>query len=141
MNPAKTQCIFIGNLQLLSHITLDTIFSFDRDSIHPSIHVKNHVISMDCYATFDVHVRELNKKLVGILLHKSIISSNFKKRTHTIIVQSIVLSIINHCIKLSSPVNKILMENISKFQHKVAKVSVGVASKYDHVSATTEQLT
>ncbi len=40
LNPAKTQCIFIGNRQLLSLILPDTRISFDGDNIHPTTHVK-----------------------------------------------------------------------------------------------------
>ncbi len=41
LNPANTQCIFIGSRQLLSLIAPDTRVSFDGDSIHPTTHVKN----------------------------------------------------------------------------------------------------
>ncbi len=40
LNPAKTQCIFIGSRQVLVFIPPDTRVSFDGDSIHPSTHVK-----------------------------------------------------------------------------------------------------
>ncbi len=49
LNPAKTQCIFIGNRQLLSLVPPDTRISFDGDSIHPSTHVKNLGVYLDRY--------------------------------------------------------------------------------------------
>ncbi len=80
VNPAKTRCIFIGSCQLLSLIPPDTRVNFDGDSIHPSTHVKNLGVYLDCYMTFDVHVKELNKKVVGTLMHIYRIRLNFEKR-------------------------------------------------------------
>lgn len=41
LNPPITQCIFIGNRQVLSHIPLDTFISCDSvHNIYPSTHVK-----------------------------------------------------------------------------------------------------
>ncbi len=47
--PAKTQCIFIANRQLLSLISPDTRISFDGDNIYPSAHLKNLEVYMDRY--------------------------------------------------------------------------------------------
>ena len=41
LNPKKTQCIFIGNRQLLSRIPPETFINCDGVHIHPSTHVKN----------------------------------------------------------------------------------------------------
>ncbi len=41
---------------------------------------------MDRYMTFDLHVSELNKKVVGTLMHIYRSNLNFDKRTRTIVV-------------------------------------------------------
>ncbi len=56
MNPAKTQCIFLGNRQILSHIPTDTVLHFDGEVISPSTHVKSVGVYMDRYMLFDVPV-------------------------------------------------------------------------------------
>ncbi len=113
LNPNKTQCIFIGNHQLLTLIPLNTKISFGRDSMHPRTLVKNLGVYMDRYMAFDVHVSELNK-VIETLMHIYRISLNFEKRTRTIIVQSLVLSIINYCIRIWGPTNTTLLSNFQK---------------------------
>ncbi len=61
-------------------------------------------------------------------------SLNFEKRTRTIVVQSLVLSIINYCIRIWGTTNATLLNNVQKLQNFAAKVAVGGARKYDHVS-------
>ncbi len=139
LNPAKTRCIFIGNRQLLSLVPPDTRISFDGDSIHPSTHVKNLGIYMDRYMTFDVHISELIK-VIGTLMHIYRVSLNFEKRTRTIVVQSLVLSIINYCIRIWGTTNATLLSNVQKLQNFAAKVAVGGARKYDHVSPIIKEL-
>ncbi len=140
LNPAKTQCIFIGSRQLLSLIPPDTRVNLDGDSIHPSTHMKNLGVYLDRYMTFDVHVNELNKKVVGTLMHIYRISLNFEKRTRTIVVQSLVVSLVNYCIRIWCTTNAILLNNIQKLQNFAAKVAVGGARKYDHVSPIIKEL-
>ncbi len=49
LNSKKTQCIFIGNRQLLSQIPPNTIIDCDGDFIYPSSHVKNLGVFIDKY--------------------------------------------------------------------------------------------
>ncbi len=90
--------------------------------------------------TFDVHVNELNKKVVGTLMHVYRISLNFEKRTQTIVVQSLVLSLVNYCIRMWGTTNATLLDNVQKLQNFAAKVAVGGARKYDHVSPIIKEL-
>ncbi len=90
--------------------------------------------------TFDVHVNELNKKVIGALMHISRISLNFEKRTRTIVVQSLVLSLANYCIRIWGTTDAKLLNNVQKLQNFVAKVAVGGARKYDHVSPIIKEL-
>ncbi len=140
LNPDKTQSIFIGNRQLLSLIPPDTRIFFDGDSIHQSTHVKNLGVYMDRYMTFDVHISELNMKMIGTLMHIYRISLNFEKKTRTIVVQSLVLSIINYCIRIWGTTNATFLNNVQKLQNFAAKVAVGGARKYDHVSPIIKEL-
>ncbi len=67
-NSSKTQCTFIGNRQLLSNIPPNTMINFNGNIIHPSKHVKNLGVYIDRFMLFDVHINELNKKVIGILM-------------------------------------------------------------------------
>ncbi len=71
---------------------------------------------MDRYMTFDVHVSELNKKVIGTLMHIYRISLNFEKRTRTIVVQSLVLSIINYCIRIWGTTNATFLSNVQNYK-------------------------
>ncbi len=130
LNPAQTQGIFIGNRQLLSFIPPDTRISFDGDSIHLSIHVTNFSVYMDRYVIVDVYANELNKKVVGTLMHIYRISLNFEKRTRTIVVLSLVLIIVSYCIRIWDTTNATLLNNVQKLQNCAARVATAEARKY-----------
>ena len=65
-NSSKTQCIFIGNRQLLSNIPPNTTINFNGNIIHPSKQVKNLGVYFDRFMLFDTHINEVNKKAMGI---------------------------------------------------------------------------
>ncbi len=96
LNSKKTQCIFIGNRQQLSHIPPDTFINCDGEHIFLSTLVKNLGVYIDRYMLFDVHISEVNKKVMGILMFIRRISDNFDKSTRKIVVQTLVLSMINY---------------------------------------------
>ncbi len=62
VNPTKTQCIFLGDRQLLSRIPENVKNQFDDTSNCASSHVDNLCLHMDRYMMFDKHVNELTKK-------------------------------------------------------------------------------
>ena len=140
VNPNKTQCIFIGSRQLLSHIPEDAVIHLGDTSIRPSTSVKNLGLYMDRYMTFDTHINELSKKTIGMLIYISRVSINFDKVTRTIIVQSLVLSLINYCIRIWGTTNTTLIKKVQKLQNFAARVSIGGMKKYDHVSPALEEL-
>ncbi len=70
---------------------------------------------MDSYMTFDVHVSELSKKVVETLMHINRISLNFEQRTRALVVQSLLLSIVNYCIRIWSTTNATLLNIVQKF--------------------------
>ncbi len=71
---------------------------------------------MDRYMTFDVHVSVLSKKVIGTLMHIYRISLSLEKRTRIIVVQSLVLSIINHYISIWGTTNAALLSNIQNVE-------------------------
>ncbi len=86
--------------------------------------------------TFDLHVNEVNK-VVGTLMYIYRISLDFEKRTRTIVVQSLVLSIVNYCLRIWGTTNATLLNNVQKLQNFAAKVPVGGARQYDHISPSS----
>ncbi len=132
INPNKTQCIFINNRKLLSRIPNNTTVKLDANTITPG-NVKNLVLYIDRYMTFDVHVNELNQKIMGTLIYLHDFSDNFQKPTRVIIVSSLVLSFINYCMLTWETFNGTLLYIAQKLQNFAAKVAVGGMRKYDHV--------
>ncbi len=140
LNPKKTQCIFIGNRQVLSRIPPDIYISCDGVHIYPSTYVKNLGVYFDRYMLFDVHVSELNKKVMGILMFINRISEDFDKTTRKIVVQSLVLSVMNYCINIWGSCNKTNLLSVQKLQNFAAKIVIGGARKYDHVTPLRKEL-
>ncbi len=64
--------------------------------------------SMLCY----IHVNEVNKKVMEILLYLNRIGYDFDKLTRTIVIQSLVLSLINYCIRIWGTTSETLMNNV-----------------------------
>ena len=62
------------------------------------------------------------------------ISMNFDKSIRIIVVQSLVLSIINYCIRIWGTTNATLIQKIQRLQNFAARVSVGGLKKLDHIS-------
>lgn len=140
LNSKKTQCIFIGNRQLLGQIPPNTIIDCDGDIIYPSSYVKNLGVYIDKYMLFDVHIDQLTKKVMGTLMFINRISQNFDKSTRVLVVQSLVLSLINYCIVIWGTTNETLLHNVQKLQNFAAKVAIGCCRKYDHVSPIIKEL-
>lgn len=134
LNEAKTQCIFIGNKQLLSHIPDDIVIQFNDTRISPSYTVKNLGLYMDRYMLFDKHINELTKKVIGTLAYISRVSGHFVKCSRVIVVQALVLSVLNYCIKIWGTTNNSRIQRAQKLQNFATRVAVGGLRKYDHVS-------
>ena len=118
VNPKKTQCIFIDSRQLLSYIPENVVIQIGDTSIRPSTYVKNLGLYMDPYMTFDTHISELSKKVIGMLIYISRVGINFDESTRKMIVQSLVLSLINYCIQIWSTTNNSFIQKsaeIAKF--------------------------
>ncbi len=128
LNPKETQCIFIGNRQILSAIPPNTFINCDGNHIYPVTHVKDLYVYLDRYMLFDVHITELSNKLFGNtdVMYINRISDNFDKSTRVLLVESLVLSLISYCISIRGSTNKTLLQNIQKLQNFAAKVATGL---------------
>ncbi len=88
LSSSKTQCVFIGDRQLLSSIPPNTT-TFNGDIMYPSNHVKNFGVHIDRYMLFDVHINELNKKKeMGIFMYISRINDKLDKQNRIIIIDT-----------------------------------------------------
>ena len=140
VNEAKTQCIFIGSRQYISRIPEDTVLKFNDNNLTPSKYVKNLGVYMDQYMLFDTHIDEMAKKVTGILFYINRIKDRFETSTRIILVQSLVLSVLNYCSNIWGMTNKTQIERVQKLQNFAAKVAIGGARKYDHVSPILDKL-
>ena len=95
---------------------------------------------MDQYLLYDVHIDKITKKMTGILYYLNCIKSRFDLHTRTMLVQADVISILNYCLRIWGMTTKTQMEKAQKLQNFAAKVAVGDARKYDHVSPILERL-
>ena len=140
VNAKKTQCIFIGNRQLIARIPDNTTINYDSNAIIPSKHAKNLGVIFDCHMCFDVHVDELYKRVMGILIYVNRIKDNFEKSTRITIVESLILSLLNYCCIIWGSASKTLLHKTQKLQNFAARVAHGTARKYDHVSPILNDL-
>ena len=140
LNSSKTQCIIIGNRQLLTHVPSDTVIRIDGDTITPSNSVKNLGVYIDRFMVFDKHTDVMSKKVTGILMFLSRVSGNLDKPSRILVVQSIVLSLINYCIRIWGTTNLTVINKVQKLQNFAAKVAMGGARKFDHVTPIIQKL-
>ena len=89
---------------------------------------------------FNEHINEVNKKVIGTLAYISRISNYFDKSTRTMVVQSLVLSVINFCIRIWGSTSECQKIRVQKLQNFAARVAVGGLRKFDHVSPAFEEL-
>ena len=140
LNTKKTQCIFIGTRQLIPMIPEDTAITFHNTKIYPSSHVKNLGVHIDKYMTFDTHLHEITRKVIGTLLYINRVKHCFDKPTRIVVIQSLVLSLINYCNTIWGTTNTTLINATQKLQNFAIRVADGKARKYDHVTPIFQEL-
>ncbi len=69
LNAKKTKCIFLGKGQIILKIPENTTLKFHDTTIKPSSSVKNLGVHFDNYMTFETHVNEMSKKVMGTLMY------------------------------------------------------------------------
>ena len=140
VNEQKTQCMFTGSRQLVSLIPSDTVINFGNAVITPSKSVKNLGIYMDQYMLFDIHINYISSKINGILMFLNRIKERFDRETRVIVVQSLVLSIINYCLKVWGLTSQQQIQRVQKLENFAAKVAFGDVRKYDHATPVLREL-
>ena len=140
LNESKTQYIFFGTRQYVSRIPVNSNIKFNDIILTPSQKVKNLGVYMDCSLTFNVHIDELQKKVTGTLLYLNRVCDRFEFDCRVMVIQSLVLSVLNYCLRVWGSTNKTQMGRVKKLQNFAAKVAVGGAKKYDHVTPIFEKL-
>ena len=140
VNEQKTQCIFIGSRQLIAKIPPETRIRFGETLIIPSSNVKNLGIHMDQYMLFDIHINHISRKINGLLIALNRIKDRIDKKSREIVVQSLVLSVINYCLRVYGMTTKEPIERIQKLQNFTARVAHGETRKYDHITPVMDEL-
>ena len=140
INEQKTQCIFIGSRQLIAKIPSETRIYFGETPLIPSSTVKNLGIFMDPYMLFDIHINHISRKINGLLIALNRIKDRIDKKSRTIVVQSLALSVINYCLRVYGITTKEQIERVQKLQNFAARVAHGEARKYDHITPVMKEL-
>ena len=83
---------------------------------------------------FDVHVNEMHKKVMGILIYLNRMKNNFPPATRTLVVQTLALSIIGYCSKIWGVANTTQVHRVQKLQNFAARIAISNVSKRDHVA-------
>ena len=68
------------------------------------------------------------------------LNNSYDSDCRVMVVQSLVLSILNYCLKVWGSTNKTQMDRVKKLQNFAGKVAIGGAKKYDHVTPILEKL-
>ncbi len=68
------------------------------------------------------------------------ISDKLNRPSRIIAVQSLVLSIINHCISICGATNLTIIYDAQKLLNFAAKVAKGIGNKYDHATRIIQEL-
>ena len=84
---------------------------------------------MDRFMLFDKHTEEMSKKVVGLLMFVSRISKSLDKPSRILVVQTIILSLINYCIRIWGTTNSTVINKTQKLQNFAAKNSYGKCKK------------
>ena len=140
INPSKSQCIFIGSRQNIAKLPNDLCLNFDGNEIYPSTSVKNLGVHFDSYMTFDVHIEEMRKKVIGILIFLNRIKVNIPLTTRIHVVQTLALSIINYCLKIWGSSYQSQIQKVQKLQNFAARIALGDVKKYEHITPHINKL-
>ena len=140
LNKSKTQFIILGSRQYVSRIPENCQIKLNNIVITPSQKVKNLGVYMDSSLTFSTHIDELQRKVMGTLLYLNRVCDRFEFDCRVMVVQSLVISILNYCLRVWGSTNKTQMGRVRKLQNFAAKVAAGGARKYDHVTPVFAKL-
>ncbi len=77
---------------------------------------------------------------MGILMYISRVSDKIDKQNRMIIIETLVLSLMDYCIKIWGTTNDKHMSNVQKLQNFAARVAFGGVKRYDHISPVFREL-
>ena len=140
LNENKTQFIIFGSRQYISRLPDNLSIRFNDATLVPSHKIKNLGVIMDSYMTFDFHIDALHKKVIGTLQYLNRVYDRFDNECRVMVVQALVVSVLNYCLRVWGSTNKTQMERVKKLHNFAAKVAVGGAHKHDHVTPIFEKL-
>ncbi len=86
---------------------------------------------MDQHMSFEMHIHEIHKNVMGILLLVNRIRDKFDAATRKIVIQSLALSGVNYCLQAT---NNTHMRRVQKLQNFAAKICAGGARRSDHAT-------
>ncbi|MEL6606594.1 MAG: hypothetical protein AAFP20_25740, partial [Cyanobacteria bacterium J06614_10] len=92
------------------------------------------------HMTFNYHIDELHKKIVGKLMYINRVKDQFDKNTRIMIIEALILSHINYCISVWGSTNNTQLNRVQKLLNFAAKVADGNAMKFDHVTPILKDL-
>ena len=140
LNENKTQFILFGTRQNLSKIPNNIEMKFGNVSIKQSNKIKNLGIYMDSYLTFDIHIDELIKKVIGTLIFLNRVWDRFQPECRVMAVQALVLSVLNYCLPVWGSTSKTQINRVQKILNFAARIAIGGAKKHEHVTPLFEKL-
>ena len=91
-------------------------------------------VYFDQYMTFESHIDEIYKKVMGTLVYLNRVKDLFEASTRKTVVQSLALSLINYCLVVWGSTSKTHLNKVQKLQNFAAWVAVGTVRKYEHIS-------
>jgi len=127
-------------MPFLSKIPDNTRIPIDNISITPSKSSKNLGIQFDNYMQFDIHINEISKKVYGTLMYINRIKDQLNLNARITAIKSLVNSKINYGSKVWGTTNDTQLQQVQKLQNFAAKVAIGDAKKYDHVTPLLNKL-
>ena len=118
----------------LAKISDNKHIRFDGNDLNPCNTVKNLGVHIDKYMTFETHIDEMYKKVMGILIFFNRVKNNIPVCTRVLLVQALALSIINYCSKVWGMAQKTQIQRVQKLQNFASKVATANAKKYDRAT-------
>ena len=132
--------MFVGTRRLLAQIPIDIHMLVDGNPLSPSSSIRNLGIHFDTHMKFDKHVKELSRKVYGLIMYVNRMKNNFSKSSRICVIQSLILSQLNYGISIWGTASSTQINNIQKLQNFAAKVALGGAAKHDHVTPYLKEL-
>ncbi len=105
LNAKKTQRMFAGTRGLLYRTPSDTHMLVDGTPNFPSNTTTNLDNHFDAHMKVDTDVKELSRKVYGLIMYINRIKHNFNKSSRISVIQSLILSQITYGICIWGTVN------------------------------------